>query len=116
MSHFLEALNASSLDPQVKASLVKLHNTVGNTTALREAVSQSFQAQIEKTATDAGLKLDQDPEIKKLVEVYEGDVGALVATLEATIEDQVARTKKSLRDFHPQVDEAMAAKIRSGLV
>lgn len=116
MSHFLKALNATSLSPEEKASLEKMHNALGNTPALREAVSHSFQVQIEKTATDAGLQLDQDLHIKKLVETYEGDVGALVATAEATAEAQVAHVKKSLRDFHPQLDAVMAAKIRSGLV
>lgn len=116
MSHFREVINASSLAPEVKDSLIKLYDTLGNSPALREAVSQSFQVQIEKIAEDAGLELDQDPQILKLVQAYEGDVGALVATLEATTKEQIARTKQLLNAFHPQIDSAVAAKIRSELV
>ncbi len=115
MSDFLEKLQASSLSAEAKASLKKLYEAVGNTPALREAVSQAFQAQIEQSAQDAGINLADDPGLARIAQDYEQDLAVLTASFQATVEDQVAKTQTAIHGLQPELDEAMAAKIRADL-
>ncbi len=115
MSDFLQKLQATSLSTEAKASLQKLYEAVGNTPALREAVSQAFQAQIEETAQNSGINLADDPGLAQITQDYEQDMAVLTASFQATVEDQVAKTQAAIHGLQPELDEAMAAKIRAGL-
>lgn len=115
MSDFLQKLNASSLSDEAKASLKKLYEAVGITPALRDAVSQAFQLQIEQTAQEAGVSLADDPVLKQMNEDYEEDVAVLMASFQATIEDQLVKAKSGINGLQPELDTAMTDKIRMDL-
>lgn len=103
------------MSSEVKASLEKLYEIQGNSPALREAISQAFQVQIEQAAQNAGINLADDPGMKQIEADYEQDIAVLTASFQATLEDQVAKTQAAIHGLQPELDEAMAAKIRAGL-
>lgn len=112
MSDFLQQLNTSSLSDEAKTQLAQLYRTIGDSPEFRLALSQAFQVQIDQAATETGIHLSEDSKIQELIEAYQDDVGMLVATLEATVDDQIAQTKKAVYALQPEIDAAMADKIR----
>lgn len=115
MSDFLQQLQTSSLPDETKAQLAKLYDTIDDSPEFRVALSQAFQLHMNQLAAEAGVDLAEDPTIKALVQTYQNDLGALVALSEAAIQDRLETTKKQVYELQPEMDAAMAEKIRADL-